>query len=96
MTDTLIRPEYRKTSVRHAPFEGVQFSSYRTGINRYARISEDGKIKTSRSGNRSVMYTAEVLGLGYILGRSGRPMRSRTQEAAAHAAIRTAKINGII
>ena len=84
---TLVRPEYQKTSAGHAPTDGVEFFSYRTGIGRYARISEDGQIKVQRGYNRST-YGAEIVGYGTICTKSGRPKRFHTQEAATMAAIK--------
>jgi hypothetical protein len=87
MSDTLIRPEYQKTSAGHTPTDGVKFFSYRTGIGRYARISEDGQIKVQRGYNRST-YCAEVIGHGDICTKSGMPKRFHSQESAAMAAIK--------
>lgn len=88
--ETLLRPEYQKTSAGHEPVDGVKFFSYRTGIDRYAQISEDGQIKVQRGYNRFT-YGAEIVGYGTICTKSGRPKRFHTQEAAAVAAIKIFK-----
>jgi hypothetical protein len=65
----------------------VQFFSYRTGVSRYARISEDGQIKVQRDHNRAT-YGAQVIGHGLICTTSGKGKRFQTSEAAARAAIK--------
>jgi hypothetical protein len=84
-TGSFIRDEYRRTSHGHAPIDGMQFHSYKTGIQRYAWISEDGKIKVARAG---AMYHAEVIDHGGVLNASGKTKFFRTQEAAAREAVK--------
>jgi hypothetical protein len=82
-----IRPEYRRTSAGHKPIDGVQFYSYRTGISRYARISEDGQIMT-RANARDSGYNAYVIGHGPVIAANGvAARRFQSQDAAALAAI---------
>jgi hypothetical protein len=85
--DTFVLPEYRL----NRPFnivDGIRFNSYSTGINKYARISEDGQIKISFSGGTST-YLAEVIGHGFICSsKTGKAKRFRTRDAAAIAAIK--------
>lgn len=76
---TFIRPEYRRTSAGHKPIDGVQFYSYSTGILRYARISEDGRIMTQR---RRSTYSSSIIGHGQLR------KRFLTEDAAARAAIK--------
>lgn len=84
---TYIRPGYRRTSAGHAPVDGVQFFSYRTGINQYARISEDGQIMTYRP-SYTTTYSASVIGIGTLRNESGKYIRFRSESAAAKAAIK--------
>ena len=84
--DTFILPECRL----NRPFnivDGIRFNSYSTGINQYARISEDGQIKISFSGG-NLTYRAEVIGHGFICSsRTGKAKRFHTRDTAAIAAI---------
>ncbi len=84
---TFIKPEYRRTSAGHKPIDGVQFYSYSVGINRYARISEDGQIMIRATFGLST-YIAHVIGCGPLCGISGKPKRYRSQDAAAREAIK--------
>jgi len=87
MSKTLIDPGYQLCSGRRT-VEGVLFKSYRTGINNYCQITENGKIQTAMN-SRSSGYTAQVVGHGYILsGNSARAKVFRTHEAAASAALK--------
>jgi len=68
--------------------DGVLFISYRTGISRYAWISEDGQIFVSGiSDFRETLYAA-VIGHGIIKGKSGNTKRFRSQESGAAEAIK--------
>lgn len=89
MTDetTHIEPGYRRTSAGHKPIDGVQFYSYSVGINRYARVSEDGQIETRSTFSLST-YTANVIGHGYLKGPGGKTKKFRSQDAAAREAIK--------
>ena len=87
-TTTYVRDWYRRTSAVHRLVDGIQFHSYRTGILRYARISEDGQIMTSAIGGDASTYEAAVIGHGRLLGKSGKVKRFRTQDAAASAAVK--------
>lgn len=89
MTDetTFVRPGYRRTGAGHKPIDGVQFHSYSTGVLRYARISDDGRIMTTAN-HRSDTYEARVIGHGPVIGAGGKPKRFRSQDAAAREAIK--------
>lgn len=84
---TYVEPTYQRTRANHTPIDGVKFFSYTTGIQRYARISEDGQIIVSSHGQHRSTYGASVLGHG-ALQRAGKSIRFRTQEGAARAAIK--------
>lgn len=84
---TYIEPEYQRTRANHKPVDGVQFFSYSTGISRYARISEDGQIKTARNFEKST-FSAHVIGHGQIAGPGGKPKVFHTETAAAEAAVK--------
>lgn len=85
---TYIEPGYRRTSAGHKPIDGVQFFSYSTGIQRYARISEDGQIFVSDNGYHRDSYGSAVIGHGAIKNEAGRSKRFRSEEAATKAAIK--------
>lgn len=89
MTDetTFIRPGYQRTSGAPRTVDHIAFFPYRTGILRYARITEDGQIKVTRNHNTTT-YTAAVIGCGPIYDGNTSPKRYRTEGAAMQAAIR--------
>jgi hypothetical protein len=84
-TGSFMQDGYRRTSSGHAPIDGVQFHSYRINVNRYAWISEDGKIMVRRAG---AMYHADVIDHGSVLSASGKTKFFRSQEAAAREAVK--------
>lgn len=89
MTETFVEPGYHKTSAVHKPVDGVQFFSYRTGISRYARISENGQIWVADNGFHRSTYGASIVGHGQLKNeKTGKPTRFHTQEGALTAAVK--------
>lgn len=87
IVETLVDPDYKPTSGRQT-IDDVLFKSYRTGINRYCQISEDGQIMICASYRRTT-YSAEILGHGYLKNpKTGYSIKFRTQDGAARAAIK--------
>lgn len=84
---TFIEPGYTKTGAGHKPIDGVQFYSYRTGIQQYCRISQDGQIIT-RSSPRLSTYSVNVIGHGFALNKAGAVRRFRSQDAAAREGVK--------
>lgn len=85
---TFIRSGYRRTSAGHSPIDGIRFFSYRVGILRYARISEDGQIWVADNGHHRSTYGASVIGHGPLVNAAGKSIRFHTQQGAAEAAIK--------
>jgi hypothetical protein len=85
MTETFIDPAFRLCSGPPTTIDGITFHPYSTGVLRYAKISEDGKIKVRRT--QGTAYTAEVIGVGAICGPSGSVKRFHSQLAAMKAGV---------
>lgn len=84
-TTTLVQPEWKKASGRNT-ICGILFISYRTGILRFVRVSEDGRIKLGMSA-RDTAYQVEVLGYGWIKSEAtGKTKRFRSAVNAVKAA----------
>jgi hypothetical protein len=84
---TFIRPGYRRTSGAPRAVDGIAFYPYSTGVNRYARITDDGQIMVKRNHNAST-YSASVIGIGPIYDGNTTPKRFRTEGAAMESAVR--------
>jgi hypothetical protein len=88
---TLVDPRWTKVSGRHTT-EGVLFVSYRIGISRYTRVSQDGAIRLDQSPYHAGVC-AEVLGHGWIKGDGvgDRAKRFRSEQTAVRAALKIIK-----
>lgn len=91
--DSYLDPSYTRTQTG-AKIDGVQFSSYHTGVMSYARISDDGQImvwtaNVHRDG--APTYLASVIGHGQIKGRGGNPKRFKSEDAACREAVQIAR-----
>ncbi|HLL28564.1 MAG TPA: hypothetical protein VKT73_13050 [Xanthobacteraceae bacterium] len=83
-----IPESYRRTSRGHVTVDGVQFFSYRVSINRYAMISEDGRLWVQRNFERTTYWAcirSGGEGQSITIGR-----RYLTEKAAMAAAVKAA------
>lgn len=82
---TLVDPAWRLCSGRNRS-GGILFLSYKTGIGRYTRVSEDGTLRLDLDGPT---YRIQLLGYGWIKSdNSERAKRFRTADNAVKAALK--------